>query len=182
MSNAFFKVPQPSNEPVLAYASGSPERALLEATIKEMKAVQTDIPMTIGGEKVYTDNKIALHPPHELSHVLGHFSRGTKEHVEQAIDAALAAKDAWEDMAWHDRAAIFLKVADLISGPYRQKLAAATMLGQGKNIFQAEIDAIAELADFMRFNVQYMTQLYTEQPDSGNLICVFLLSDMVHNI
>ena len=170
MSNAFFKVPQPSNEPVLAYASGSPERALLEATIKEMKAVQTDIPMTIGGEKVYTDNKIALHPPHELSHVLGHFSRGTKEHVEQAIDAALAAKDAWEDMAWHDRAAIFLKVADLISGPYRQKLAAATMLGQGKNIFQAEIDAIAELADFMRFNVQYMTQLYTEQPDSSNLI------------
>jgi len=170
MANAFFKVPAPKNEPILAYASGSKERALLDATIKEMKSTTVDIPMTIGGKKIFTENKKSIHPPHEIKHTLGHYSQGTADHVAQAIDAALSAKSAWEDMAWHDRAAIFLKVADLISGPYRQKIAAATMLGQGKNIFQAEIDSVAELADFMRFNVQYMTQLYKEQPDSSDLI------------
>jgi 1-pyrroline-5-carboxylate dehydrogenase len=170
MANAFFKVPAPKNEPILAYASGSKERELLDATIKEMKSTSVDIPMTIGGEKIFTDKKISIHPPHELKHTLGHYSQGDKTHVAKAIDAALEAKQGWEDMAWHDRAAIFLKVADLISGPYRQKIAAATMLGQGKNIFQAEIDSVAELADFMRFNVQYMTQLYNEQPDSSDLI------------
>lgn len=170
MANAFFKVPTPKNEPILAYASGSKERELLDATIKEMKSTSVDIPMTIGGEKIFTDKKISIHPPHELKHTLGHYSQGNKTHVAKAIDAALEAKQGWEDMAWQDRAAIFLKVADLISGPYRQKIAAATMLGQGKNIFQAEIDSVAELADFMRFNVQYMTQLYNEQPDSSDLI------------
>ncbi len=170
MANAFFKVPAPKNEPILAYASGSKERQLLDATIKEMKSTSVDIPMTIGGEKIFTDKKISIHPPHELKHTLGHYSQGNKTHVAKAIDAALEAKQGWEDMAWQDRAAIFLKVADLISGPYRQKIAAATMLGQGKNIFQAEIDSVAELADFMRFNVQYMTQLYNEQPDSSDLI------------
>jgi 1-pyrroline-5-carboxylate dehydrogenase len=170
MANAFFKVPVPKNEPILAYASGSKERALLDATIKEMKSTTVDIPMTIGGKKIFTENKKSIHPPHEIKHTLGHYSQGTANHVAQAIDAALTAKSAWEDMAWHDRAAIFLKVADLISGPYRQKIAAATMLGQGKNIFQAEIDSVAELVDFMRFNVQYMTQLYKEQPDSSDLI------------
>ena len=170
MANAFFKVPAPKNEPILAYASGSKERELLDATIKEMKSTSVDIPMTIGGEKIFTDKKISIHPPHELKHTLGHYSQGNKTHVAKAIDAALEAKQGWEDMAWQDRAAIFLKVADLISGPYRQKIAAATMLGQGKNIFQAEIDSVAELADFMRFNVQYMTQLYNEQPDSSDLI------------
>lgn len=170
MANAFFKVPAPKNEPILAYASGSKERELLDATIKEMKSTSVDIPMTIGGEKIFTDKKISIHPPHELKHTLGHYSQGNKTHVAKAIDAALEAKQGWEDMAWQDRAAIFLKVADLISGPYRQKIAAATMLGQGKNIFQAEIDSVAELADFMRFNVQYMTQLYNEQPGSSDLI------------
>lgn len=170
MANAFFKVPEPKNEPVLSYASGSKERELLDATLKEMRSTTVKIPMTIGGEKVHTAEQVALHPPHDLAHTLGHFSRGNKSHVEDAIHAALSAKQSWEDMAWYDRASIFLKAADLISGPYRQKLAAATMLGQGKNIFQAEIDAVAELADFLRFNVQYMTQLYKEQPDSGHLI------------
>ena len=170
MANAFFKVPEPKNEPVLSYASGSKERELLDATLKEMRSTTVKIPMTIGGEKVHTAEQVALRPPHDLAHTLGHFSRGNKSHVEDAIHAALAAKQSWEDMAWYDRASIFLKAADLISGPYRQKLAAATMLGQGKNIFQAEIDAVAELADFLRFNVQYMTQLYKEQPDSGHLI------------
>ena len=170
MANAFFKVPAPKNEPILAYASGSKERELLDATIKEMKSTSVDIPMTIGGEKIFTDNKVSIHPPHELKHTLGHYSRGNQSHVSQAIDAALAAKEGWENMDWQDRAAIFLKVADLISGPYRQKIAAATMLGQGKNIYQAEIDSVAELADFMRFNVQYMTQLYNEQPGSSDLI------------
>lgn len=170
MANAFFKVPAPKNEPILAYASGSKERKLLDATIKEMKSTSVDIPMTIGGEKIFTNNKISIHPPHELKHTLGHYSQGNKTHVAKAIEAALEAKQGWEDMAWQDRAAIFLKVADLISGPYRQKIAAATMLGQGKNIYQAEIDSVAELADFMRFNVQYMTQLYNEQPGSSDLI------------
>ncbi len=166
MANAFFEVPIATNEPVLSYAPGSPEKAELKATIAAFKATQTDIPMTIGGKKIHTDRKISMHPPHELSHTLGQFSVGGEEHVQQAIDAAMAAKKDWENMPWQERAAIFLKAADLLAGPYRQRMNAATMLCQSKNAFQAEIDCVAELCDFFRYNVQYMMEIYAEQPES----------------
>ena len=167
MANAIFEVPHAKNEPVLSYAPGSPEKAAVKAALKAMKSEQQDVPMYIGGEKVFTDQKVAIHPPHELSHTLGHYSKGDSSHVKQAIDAALNARDAWETMPWQDRAAIFLKAADLLSGPYRAKMNAATMLAQSKNIYQAEIDCVAELADFFRFNVQYMTEIYQQQPNSA---------------
>ncbi|BDS09699.1 L-glutamate gamma-semialdehyde dehydrogenase [Aureispira anguillae] len=167
MANAFFKVPTPNNEPVKSYAPGSKERAELKAQLAVYKATQTDVPMIINGKEVHTDNKVAMHPPHEKKHILGHYSKGNATHVEAAIDAALAAKEAWENTAWEHRAAIFLKAAELLAGPYRAKLNASTMLAQSKNAFQAEIDAACELIDFFRYNVQYMTQLYTEQPDSN---------------
>jgi 1-pyrroline-5-carboxylate dehydrogenase len=167
MANAFYQVPKAVNEPVLSYAPGSPERASLQAAIAEMKAQEVEIPLTIGGKKIYEGSKVSMHPPHELKHTLGHYWKAMAEHVHQAIDAAMAAKPAWENMAWQDRAAIFLKAADLISGPYRAKLNAATMLCQSKNAFQSEIDVVAELADFFRFNVQYMTEIYAQQPESA---------------
>lgn len=123
--------------------------------------------MYIGGEEVRTGNKMRMSPPHDHKHTLGHFHQGDKTHVTKAIDAALAAKSKWEDLAWEQRAAIFLRAADLIAGPYRAKLNAATMLGQSKNAYQAEIDAACELIDFLRFNVNFMTQIYREQPVSG---------------
>jgi 1-pyrroline-5-carboxylate dehydrogenase len=167
MANAFYQVPKAVNEPVLSYAPGSPERASLQAAIAEMKAQEVEIPLTIGGKKIYEGSKVSMHPPHELKHTLGHYWKAKGEHVHQAIDAAMAAKPAWENMAWQDRAAIFLKAADLISGPYRDKLNAAAMLCQSKNVFQSEIDIVAELADFFRFNVQYMTEIYSQQPESS---------------
>lgn len=167
MANAFYQVPKAVNEPILSYAPGSPERASLQAAIAEMKAQEVEIPLTIGGKKIYEGSKVSMHPPHELKHNLGHYWKAKAEHVHQAIDAAMAAKPAWENMAWQDRAAIFLKAADLISGPYRDKLNAAAMLCQSKNVFQSEIDAVAELADFFRFNVQYMTEIYAQQPESS---------------
>ena len=136
------------NEPVLGYAPGSPERASLEIMLKRLKSEQVDIPMIINGKEVRTGQTKTIHPPHELSHTLGSFHKGGAEHVQQAIDAAMAAKPAWENMNWQDRAAIFLKAADLLSGPYRDKMNAATMLCQSKNAFQSEIDAVAELCDF----------------------------------
>ncbi len=164
MSNAIFKLPTPQNEKVLSYAPGSPERAELQAMLQQLKSEYWEVPMTIGGQKVKTGNTVTMHPPHELAHTLGEYHVGTAEHVQQAIDAALAAKDAWAAMPWQDRASIFLKAADLIAGPYRAKMNAATMLCQSKNIYQAEIDCVAELADFLRFNVEYMAQIYAEQP------------------
>lgn len=166
MSNAYFKVPVAVNEPVLAYAPGSAERAAVKAALADLKSHTTDIPMFIGGKKVFTDEKRTIRPPHQLSHVLGTHAVGTKDHVLQAINAALDAKKAWENTPWHERAAIFLKAADLLAGPYRARMNAATMLGQSKNIFQAEIDAVCELADFFRFNVQYMCEMYAQQPES----------------
>ena len=166
MANAFFEVPEISNEPVLTYAPGSVEKAALKKALADFKSTTIEIPMTIGGQKIYTDNKISMHPPHEIKHTLGHFNKGGSEHVQQAIDAALAAKPAWENMPWQERAAIFLKAADLISGQYRAKMNAATMLCQSKNVYQAEIDCVAELADFFRFNVLYLTEMYQEQPYS----------------
>jgi 1-pyrroline-5-carboxylate dehydrogenase len=167
MSNAFYQVPKAVNEPVKSYAPGSPERASLQSTIEAMKSQYMEVPITIGGEKLYEGTKVTMHPPHEIKHTLGVYYKGTKEHVNKAIDAAMAAKPAWENMAWQDRAAIFLKAADLISGPYRDRLNAAAMLCQSKNVYQSEIDAVAELADFFRYNVQYMTEIYAQQPESS---------------
>ena len=166
MSNAIFEVPVAINEPVYSYSPGSPERAAVKAAIAAFKAKKTDVPMYIGGKKVTTKTKVAITPPHDHKFVLGHYSKGTGQHVKDAIKAALAAKENWENMAWQDRAAIFLKAADLLAGPFRARMNAATMLGQSKNVFQAEIDCVAELCDFFRFNAQYMTQIYTEQPES----------------
>lgn len=167
MANAFFKVPTPTNEPVKSYAPNSKERAELKAQLAAYKATKTDVAMIIGGKEVHTDNKVAMHPPHEHAHVLGHYSKGDASHVTAAINAAMTAKEAWENTSWEHRAAVFLKAADLLAGPYRAKLNAATMLAQSKNAFQAEIDAACELIDFFRFNVQYMTQIYQEQPESN---------------
>ena len=164
MSNAFYQIPPPKNEQVLSYAPNSPERKELEATLQQLKEEYWDIPMTIGGKKITTRKKISIHPPHEFHHKLGVYNEGTANHVKQAIDAALAAKPAWENMPWQDRAAIFLKAADLLAGPFRQRMNAATMLAQSKNAFQAEIDCVAELCDFFRFNAQFMEEMYEQQP------------------
>jgi 1-pyrroline-5-carboxylate dehydrogenase len=164
MSNAFYQVPEAYNEEYLSYAPGTPERAELKKALAEYKSTQLDIPMTIGGKHITTDEKIPINPPHERKHVLGHFNKGGVEHVKMAIDAALSAKDAWENMPWQERAAIFLKAADLLTGPYRYKMNAATMLGQSKTPHQAEIECVAELADFWRFNAEYMQELYYQQP------------------
>ncbi|UZR95657.1 L-glutamate gamma-semialdehyde dehydrogenase [Chondrinema litorale] len=167
MLKGFFNVPKPVNEPVLSYAPGSPERAELQAMLEKMRAEEVDVPMYIGDQKIFTDTKLPLNPPHDHQHVLGYFSEGDKGHVEQAVNAALGAKKAWEEMSWEHRASIFLKAADLLAGPYRAKVNAATMLAQSKTAYQAEIDAACELIDFLRFNVQYMTEIYQEQPESS---------------
>ena len=167
MSNAFFVVPKPINEPVKAYAPGTAERDALIAEYNLLaNQAPIDIPMYIGNEKVTTDKKVPMSPPHDHKKVLGHFNYGDKSHVEKAINAALAAKNVWANLPWEQRAAIFLKAADLLAGPFRNRMNAATMLAQSKNVFQAEIDAACELIDFFRFNVQYMTQIYKEQPES----------------
>ena len=164
MLKGFFNVPTPVNEAILPYAPGSAERAELKKALADARATTVDVPMFIGGKEVRTDKKVTMRPPHDHQHILGHFSQGDKSHVEAAIKAALAAKTNWERLAWEQRAAIFLKAADLIAGPYRAKLNAATMLAQSKNAFQAEIDASCELIDFLRFNVKYMAEIYQQQP------------------
>lgn len=169
MLKGFFNVPTPHNEPVKSYAPGSPERNELQAKLKELRAQQVDVPMYIGSEEVRTGIKKPMSPPHDHQHILGYFHEGDASHVEQAINAALGAKYAWENMEWEQRAAIFLKAADLLAGPYRAKINAATMLGQSKNAFQSEIDAACEIIDFLRFNVKYMAEIYSQQPPvSGN--------------
>lgn len=169
MLKGFFNVPTPVNEPVKAYAAGSPERKELQAALEEARAKQVDVPMYIGNEEVRTGKTRSMSPPHDHQHILGHFHEGDASHVTQAINAALGAKYAWENLAWEQRAAIFLKAADLLAGPYRAKINAATMLGQSKNAMQAEIDAACEFIDFLRFNVKYMTEIYAQQPPvSGN--------------
>lgn len=167
MSTGFFVVPTPVNEPILSYAPGTKERELLQAAIAEARAKTVDIPMYIGGEEVRSGKTVSLHPPHDHQHVLGQYHQGEKKHVEQAIEAALKAKQAWADMPWEQRAAIFLKAAELIAGPYRYKLNAATMLGQSKNAFQAEIDSACEIIDFLRYNVAYMSEIYGQQVGSA---------------
>lgn len=164
MSNAFYKTPFPQNEPVKSYAPGSPERESAKKVLAEMGSGKLDAPMFIGGKEVRTGNLQPICPPHNHKHVIGHFHRGDASHVQQAIDAALAAKPAWENLGWEHRAAVFLKAADLLAGPFRDRMNAATMLAQSKNIFQAEIDAVAELCDFLRFNAHFMQQIYADQP------------------
>ncbi len=167
MANALFNVPKAINEPVKGYAPGSPEKNELIATYKQMLQQEPiDVPMYIGGKEVRTNDKKKMSPPHDHNVTLGHFNYGTAEHVQQAIDAAMAAKNEWANLPWEQRASIFLKAADLLAGPFRARVNAATMLAQSKNVFQAEIDAACELIDFFRFNVQYLTQIYSEQPDS----------------
>ena len=167
MSNAIFKVPTAVNEPVRGYAPGSPEHTSLIDTYKKMlNQDPIDVPMHIGGKEVRTNDKRPMSPPHDHGKVLGHFNYGDASHVNQAIDAALAAKEDWANLPWEQRASVFLRAADLLAGPFRDKVNASTMLGQSKNVFQAEIDAACELIDFFKFNVQYMTQIYQEQPDS----------------
>jgi len=167
MSKGIFQVPEPINEPILSYAPGSPERATLKATISELRSKVLDIPMFIGGKEIRTDQRFEIRPPHDLKHLLGHYYMGDKSHVVMAIDAALAVRKKWQALPWHHRASIFLKAADLVSGPYRAKINAATMLCQSKNVYQAEIDAACEMADFFRFNVHFMTQIYKDQPISS---------------
>jgi 1-pyrroline-5-carboxylate dehydrogenase len=167
MANSISTVPIAVNEPVKSYAVNSNERKeLLDTYDKLYNQSPIDIPMYIGSELVFTDNKKSLTPPHEHSKVIGSYNQGEKIHVEQAIEAALNAKNAWASLPWEQRAAIFLRAADLLAGPFRAKMNAATMLAQSKNVFQAEIDAACELIDFFRFNVQYMSQIYREQPES----------------
>lgn len=167
MPKGIYKVPVAVNEPIKSYSPRSPERKELQAMLKELRSREINIPMYIGAKEVESNILVRLHPPHNHQHVLGHFHKSDKTHVKQAIDAALAAKEKWANLAWEHRASIFLRAAELIAGPYRAKLNAATMLGQSKNAFQAEIDSACEIIDFLRFNVQYMTEIYSEQPISG---------------
>jgi 1-pyrroline-5-carboxylate dehydrogenase len=167
MSKGVYQIPQPVNEPVKSYAPGSAERIELLATYQHMyQQAPIDVPMYIGAEEVRTANKITLCAPHEHSKVLGYGNLGDSTHVTAAIDAALAAREKWAHLPWEHRAAIFLKAADLLAGPFRARMNAATMLGQSKNAFQAEIDAACELIDFFKFNVAYMQQIYRDQPGS----------------
>lgn len=167
MSNAIFKVPIPINEPVKPYAPGTSEHSNLIETYKSMYNQEAiEIPMYIGGEKVFTEHKKTMSPPHEHAKILGTYSYGDKTHVQKAIDAALNARNEWANLPWEQRASIFLKAADLLAGPFRNRMNAATMLAQSKNVMQAEIDAACELIDFFRFNVQYITQIYKDQPES----------------
>ena len=166
MSNAFYSVPVAINEPVKSYAPGSIERETLLKEYSRMYNGHVDVPMYIGDKQIFTDNKKKLSPPHDHAHSIGTSNYGTEKEVRQAIEAAMEARKKWANMSWEHRASIFLKAADLLAGPFRAKLNAATMLAQSKNVMQAEIDAACELIDFFRFNVQYMSQLYKEQPES----------------
>jgi len=166
MSKGFYNTPIPKNEPVKTYLPGSPERKELKHTIEALRKEIIDIPMFIGGKEVRSGELISVAPPHDHQHIIAKYHQGDQSHVELAINAALAAKQEWDALAWEQRAAIFLKAADLIAGPYRARINAATMLAQSKNVFQAEIDSACEMIDFLRFNVYYMTQIYSEQPES----------------
>ena len=167
MSLGYFSYPMPANETVLSYSPGSTERELLKSVLEKLKREETDIPMYIGSKEVRTNKKERIHPPHELKHALGYHSVGDEKHINQAIEAALNAKEAWAGMSWEGRANIFLKAADLISTKYRPYMNGTTMLGQSKNVFQAEIDSACEVIDFLRFNVHFLSEIYKQQPISS---------------
>lgn len=166
MAIGFFNVPVAVNEPVLGYIPGSPERKSLQEEIIRMRSNEVEIPMLIGGKEVRSGKLERISPPHDIHHTLGYYHQGGSEHVTLAIEAALKARKKWAALSWQHRASIFLKAADLLAGPYRSRLNAATMLGQSKNAFQSEIDAACELADFFRFGVREMTRIYQMQPES----------------
>jgi len=167
MSFGIFHVPTPVNEPVQGYAPGSPERASLKAKLKEMAGAQVEIPLVINGHDVHTDKRMKVVMPHDHGHALGEAHLGGAPEVKQAIHAAMHARAEWAAMPWEARAAIFLKAADLLAGPYRDILNGATMLGQSKTCHQAEIDSACELIDFFRYNVAFYEQLLKEQPQSA---------------
>lgn len=166
MGKGVFRVPEAINEPVKSYAPGTPEREEVLKTYKEMWNSKVEVPLYIGGEEIKTGDTAPMNPPHDHKHHLGDYHKASKEHVEKAISTALEAREKWANLEWEQRAAVFLKAAELVAGPYRYKINAATMIGQSKNIFQAEIDSACELVDFLRFNVEYMTRIYEEQPES----------------
>jgi len=167
MSKGVFNVPIATNEPVKPYIKGSLERNSLLSTYKEMYNSNIEIPLYIGGEEIYTKNKKNIYPPHDHNHIIGTYNVAEKNNIETAIDCALKAKENWSNLDWNHRVAIFLKAAELLAGPYRDKLNAATMIAQSKNVYQAEIDAACELIDFFKFNAEYVTKLYSEQPESS---------------
>jgi 1-pyrroline-5-carboxylate dehydrogenase len=167
MNNAYTTTPPPSNEPTLQFAPGSDERRSLQQALRDLRAQEIEIPAYINGEAVRTGTTTRVAPPHDHQHTLGYVHQAGEDETKQAIDAAMRAKKEWAAMDFSDRAAIFLRMADLIAGPYRDRLNAATMLGQGKNAYQAEIDAACELIDFLRFNVHYAEQMYRDQPNNA---------------
>lgn len=168
MLKGFFNVPKAVNEPVKSYAPNSPEKEAVLSAYKQMWNSQIEVPLYIGNEEIKTGNTRNISAPHDHQHIVGKYHLAEKVHVEKAIANCLESKIKWASMAWEQRAAIFLKAAELIAGPYRYKINAATMIGQSKNIFQAEIDAACELIDFLRFNVEFMTQIYSDQPNSNS--------------
>ena len=167
MTRGFFNVPKAVNEPVKAYAPGSLERKELLATYKAMFQDNMDIPMHINGEEIRTGNTKNIRPPHDHKHSVGQYHIADKSHIDIAISTALAAREAWSSVSWMERASIFLKAAELLAGPYRARMNAATMIAQSKNVHQAEIDASCEMIDFFRFNVEYMTDIFKDQPASA---------------
>lgn len=170
MSTGFFKVPSPKNEPIFSYAPNTAERTALKAEIEAMRSSVADVPMYIGSEEVRTGNKQPLICPHDHQHILGYYHEGDASHVHKAIEASLKARENWANLSWEHRLSIFLKAADLSATKYRMKLNAATMLGQSKNAYQAEIDSACEWVDFLRFNVNFATQIYTQQPESSEFV------------
>ena len=168
MSTGFFKVPKAKNEIVKSYRPGSPERKEVIETYQKMMSSFTEVPMYINGKDVKSNSKKNISPPHDHQKIVGEYYIAEPKHIDAAIDSALAAKENWENMSWENRSAIFLKAAELIAGPYRSKINAATMIGQSKTVHQAEIDSACELIDFLRFNVEYVTQIYNNQPESDN--------------
>jgi 1-pyrroline-5-carboxylate dehydrogenase len=170
MLKGFFHVPKAVNEPVKSYAPNSPEKAAVLAAYKEMWNSKIDVPLYIGSEEIRTGNTRNMSAPHDHKHIVGTYHLAEKSHIEKAIANALESKKAWVNMAWEQRAAIFLKAAELIAGPYRARINAATMIAQSKNVFQAEIDASCELIDFLRYNVEFMTQIYNDQPKSDSTV------------
>ena len=166
MSTGFFKVPKAKNEVVKSYIPGSSERDEIQKTYKEMINSFTEVPMYINGKDVKSANKKQISPPHDHQNIVGEYYIAEPKHIDDAIESALAAKENWENMSWENRSAIFLKAAELIAGPYRSKINAATMIGQSKTVHQAEIDSACELIDFLRFNVEFATQIYSNQPES----------------